>query len=116
MSEGLDFYLHELIKQWGLDVPVRTNRAMFEGRRIRIEYPFADPSCTLCGTCKLDRVFELRVGGHRVVYIGDGYSDRCGALAADRVFARRGLATYLDEQGVPYEPFDDLHQIAAALS
>ena len=71
------------------------------------------PVCAVCGQpCKRS---SFPPNGE-VVYIGDGYSDRCGALAADRVFARRGLATYLDEQGVPYEPFDDLHQIAAALS
>src|SRR5207249_4774150 len=29
------------------------------------------------------------------VYVADGYSDRCVALAADRVFARDGLADYL---------------------
>ena len=44
--------------------------------------------------------------GGPFVYVGDGYSDRCAALAADRVFARDGLATYLDEQGVPYERFE----------
>jgi 2-hydroxy-3-keto-5-methylthiopentenyl-1-phosphate phosphatase len=42
-----------------------------------------------------------------VVFVGDGYSDRCAALAADRVFARDGLAAYLDERGVAYEPFTD---------
>ena len=44
----------------------------------------------------------------RVVYVGDGYSDRCAALAADRVFARDGLARYLDREGVAYEPFEGL--------
>jgi len=111
VSEGLDFYLHDLIKQWGLDVPVRTNRAMFEGRRIRIEYPFADPSCTLCGTCKLDRVFELRVGGHRVVYIGDGDSDLCPAVEADIVFAKRRLAELCDAEGIAYHRFDSFSEI-----
>ena len=42
-----------------------------------------------------------------VVFVGDGYSDRCAALAADRVFARDGLAAYLDERGAAYEPFTD---------
>lgn len=51
-----------------------------------------------------------------VVYVGDGYSDRCAALSADRVFARDGLAAYLGDQGVPYEPFTDLGDIAAALT
>jgi 2-hydroxy-3-keto-5-methylthiopentenyl-1-phosphate phosphatase len=71
------------------------------------------PVCAVCGQpCKRA---DLPDNG-RVVYVGDGYSDRCAALAADRIFARRGLAAYLDEQGIPYEPFDDLHQVAAALS
>ena len=71
------------------------------------------PVCAICGQpCKRA---DLPSDGD-VVYVGDGYSDRCAALAADRVFARRGLAAYLDEQGIAYEPFDDLHQIAAALT
>jgi 2-hydroxy-3-keto-5-methylthiopentenyl-1-phosphate phosphatase len=71
------------------------------------------PVCAICGQpCKRA---DLPQNGE-VVYVGDGYSDRCAALAAGRVFARRGLAAYLDEQGIAYEPFDDLHQVAAALS
>jgi 2-hydroxy-3-keto-5-methylthiopentenyl-1-phosphate phosphatase len=50
-----------------------------------------------------------------VVYVGDGYSDRCAAQAADRVFARRALARYLDERGVAYEPFEDFHEVDRAL-
>jgi 2-hydroxy-3-keto-5-methylthiopentenyl-1-phosphate phosphatase len=52
----------------------------------------------------------------RVVYVGDGYSDRCAALAADRVFARGGLARYLAAADVAFEPFEDLDDIAAALT
>ena len=51
-----------------------------------------------------------------VVFVGDGYSDRCAALAADRVFARDGLAAYLDRKGVPFEPFEDFTQLRAALA
>jgi 2-hydroxy-3-keto-5-methylthiopentenyl-1-phosphate phosphatase len=50
-----------------------------------------------------------------VVYVGDGYSDRCAALAASRVFARDGLAAYLDEHGVDYTPFQDLRDVARGL-
>ena len=52
----------------------------------------------------------------RVVYVGDGYSDRCAALAADRVFARDGLARYLDERDVAYEPFTDFVALERALT
>jgi 2-hydroxy-3-keto-5-methylthiopentenyl-1-phosphate phosphatase len=50
-----------------------------------------------------------------LVYVGDGYSDRCAALAADRVFATRALADYLDEAGVAYERFESFDDVAAAL-
>jgi HAD superfamily phosphoserine phosphatase-like hydrolase len=68
--------------------------------------------CADCGeACK-----RASLGNGEIVFVGDGYSDRCAALAADRVFARDGLARYLDERGVPYEPFHDLRQIEAALA
>jgi 2-hydroxy-3-keto-5-methylthiopentenyl-1-phosphate phosphatase len=70
-----------------------------------------DTHCAACGeACK-----RASLGEPPIVFAGDGYSDRCAALAADRVFARDGLALYLDEQGVAYEPFEDFVQLAAAL-
>jgi len=68
--------------------------------------------CTVCGEpCKRSGLPE-----GEIVYIGDGISDRCAALASDRIFATRGLARYLSEQGIPYEAFRDFHEVAKALS
>jgi 2-hydroxy-3-keto-5-methylthiopentenyl-1-phosphate phosphatase len=70
-----------------------------------------EAACATCGEpCK-----RGGLAGAPYVYVGDGYSDRCAALAADRVFARDSLAAYLDDQGVAYEPFEDLRDVAAAL-
>jgi 2-hydroxy-3-keto-5-methylthiopentenyl-1-phosphate phosphatase len=110
-SEGLDFYVEELMKMWNLAVPVRTNRAVFEDGRVRIEYPYADPTCTLCGTCKLGRVFGLRAAGCEVVYIGDGDSDLCPALEADRVFAKDRLAVLCSEESIPYVRFQEFADV-----
>jgi 2-hydroxy-3-keto-5-methylthiopentenyl-1-phosphate phosphatase len=49
------------------------------------------------------------------VFVGDGYADRCAALAADRVFATGGLVPYLDARRKPHERFVDFFQLAAAL-
>ncbi len=111
VSEGLDFYVFDLMEMWDLDVPVRTNRTTFEGGRVRIEYPFADPGCTLCGMCKLRRLFELRVAGHRVVYVGDGDSDLCPAVEADVVFAKERLAELCDAESIPYHRFESFADI-----
>ena len=69
-------------------------------------------ACEVCGEpCK--RV--ALAGGGPFAYVGDGVSDRCVSLAADRLFARDGLARWLDERGAAYEPYDDLHDVRLAL-
>jgi 2-hydroxy-3-keto-5-methylthiopentenyl-1-phosphate phosphatase len=107
--------VHETIEpvlaREGVVARVRANRvdARPDGWRIRWE---SDSECDVCGQpCK-----RAALPPGPVVYVGDGFSDRCAALAAERVFARAGLATYLEAEGVPYEPFETLHDVAAALS
>jgi 2-hydroxy-3-keto-5-methylthiopentenyl-1-phosphate phosphatase len=66
--------------------------------------------CEVCGeACKRGGLPD-----GEVVFVGDGISDRCAAEAADRVFATKGLARYLDERGIAYEPFDDFHDVVGA--
>ncbi len=82
------------------------------GWRVR----FRDESmCAVCGeSCKRRTLASLGITGE-LIYVGDGYSDRCAALAADRVFARSGLAHYLAARDVPFETFETFHEIATAL-
>ncbi len=69
-------------------------------------------ACPVCGEpCK--RV--ALAGGGPFTYVGDGVSDRCVSLAADRVFARDGLARWLDESGAGYEEYNDFHDVLLAL-
>ena len=104
-SEGLDFYAAPLLRRWGLDVETRINRAVWEDGRMRIEYPYADPTCTLCGCCKMGRVLQLRAAGRRVAYVGDGHSDLCPAVEADAVFAKGHLADLCRREGIAFRPF-----------
>jgi 2-hydroxy-3-keto-5-methylthiopentenyl-1-phosphate phosphatase len=70
------------------------------------------PVCDVCGQmCKRADV----AGVGPFVYVGDGFSDRCVAEAASRVFARDGLATYLAEREVPFETYRDFYDVAGAL-
>jgi 2-hydroxy-3-keto-5-methylthiopentenyl-1-phosphate phosphatase len=75
--------------------------------------------CELCSeTCKradVDRLRAARAHGRETIFIGDGFSDRCGAEAADRVFARDNLAHYLTERGFAYTPFQDFVELRSAL-
>ncbi|OGS45785.1 MAG: hypothetical protein A3K66_01465 [Euryarchaeota archaeon RBG_16_67_27] len=116
VSEGLDFYVRHLLAKWRIDLPVRTNRTTFEGGRVSIAYPWSDPTCTLCGTCKLRRLFELRVEGFRVAYVGDGHSDLCPAIEADLVFAKAELADLCREEDIAFMPFERFSDVQRGLS
>ena len=111
VSSGFHELIEPVLTREGLDLEVRANRldprpdgwvALF-----RNEEP-----CPVCGEpCKRADVAGL----DGFVYAGDGFSDRCVALAASRVFARDGLARYLEASGAPFEPFEDFHDLARAL-
>lgn len=110
ISAGFRELIEPVLAREGVDLPVLANRvdARPGGWRVRWR---DEAVCATCGEpCK-----RGALAGGPYVYVGDGYSDRCAALAADRVFARDGLARYLDAAGVPYEPFATLDDVADAL-
>ncbi len=115
VSSGFHELIEPILEKERVDVELHANRVepRPDGWRVLWQY---DESCDSCGeSCKRSIVQELG-GGDEIVYVGDGYSDRCAAEASDRVFATKGLARYLDERGIPYEPFDDFNDIARRLA
>ncbi len=111
VSSGFHELIAPVLEREGIEVEVRANsldprpdgwRALFRN----------DEPCPVCGQpCKRADV----AGRGPFVYVGDGFSDRCVSLAADRVFARDGLATYLRREGVEFEPFETFDDVARAL-
>jgi 2-hydroxy-3-keto-5-methylthiopentenyl-1-phosphate phosphatase len=103
--------IEPILAREGVTARVRASRVDADPDGWRIRW-ISDEDCTICGEpCKRS---ALPHGAF--TYVGDGYSDRCAARAAERVFARDGLAVYLDRLGVAYEPYRDLRDVEAALS
>jgi len=110
ISAGFVELIEPVLAREGLELEVLANRLEPRSDGWRVEFRDA-VCCVVCGEpCK-----RGALAGEPYVYVGDGYSDRCAALAADRVFARDGLARYLDEQALAYEPFESLHDVARVL-
>ncbi len=111
LSSGFHELIEPLLAREGVRLEVRANRLDARPDGWRVLWRDPEP-CPVCGDlCK-----RRSLPGGPVAYVGDGYSDRCAALQADRVFARDGLADWLAGEGVPFEPFADLHDVAAALA
>jgi 2-hydroxy-3-keto-5-methylthiopentenyl-1-phosphate phosphatase len=114
VSSGFHELIEPILEREGVDVELHANRVEPRPDGWRVHWNYAD-DCDACGeSCKRATAREF-AGEGELVYVGDGYSDRCAAELADRIFATRGLARYLDERGVPYEPFDDFFEVARRL-
>jgi 2-hydroxy-3-keto-5-methylthiopentenyl-1-phosphate phosphatase len=112
VSSGLPQLILPVLGREGVELEVRSNFAEPSPDGWRVRFRDEGP-CPVCGDkCKRRSLPD----DHPLVFVGDGYSDRCASLACERVFARDSLARYLDEQGVSFEPFDSLRDVATALS
>jgi 2-hydroxy-3-keto-5-methylthiopentenyl-1-phosphate phosphatase len=110
ITVGFRELIEPILAREGIEVELRSNSVEWTPRGWQPHFRSEEP-CPVCGEpCKRSALPD-----GEIVYVGDGFSDRCVALAADRVFARDGLASYLDSVGAPYEQFDDFRDVTAAL-
>jgi 2-hydroxy-3-keto-5-methylthiopentenyl-1-phosphate phosphatase len=111
VSSGFHELIQPVLDRDGLELPILANRLdpRPDGWRVLFR---DEAACAVCGEpCKRSAVASL----DGFVFVGDGFSDRCVAEAASRVFAREGLASYLDERDVDFERFDDFYDVEAAI-
>jgi len=112
VSSGFHELIEPLLEREGLELEVRANRLAPSPDGWQVLFRNDEP-CPVCGEpCKRADVSGLRA----FAYVGDGFSDRCVAEAATRVFARDGLARYLEQRGVAFESFDDFYDVMEALA
>ena len=112
ISAGFRELIEPVLAREGVAATVVANRIEADPTGWRSTF-LEREDCAVCGEpCKRVALEGLAP----YVYVGDGISDRCASLAAERVFARAGLAEYLTAHGVAFEPFESLHDIREALA
>jgi 2,3-diketo-5-methylthio-1-phosphopentane phosphatase len=117
VSDGLDVYIRAILEREGLGaLPLEANRVRFAGDRLLPSFPHAGRGCGACGNCKGGAVEAVR-GDGPVIFVGNGLSDRCGARAADVVFAKDDLAGFCRNEQIrfhPFSTFDDVDLMTAS--
>jgi 2-hydroxy-3-keto-5-methylthiopentenyl-1-phosphate phosphatase len=111
VSDGIGIHIEPLLRAAGIEgLRVISNRLRLDGSAGRFEFDAGHPVCTGCGTCKMLEVTSARERGP-LAYVGDGHSDRYGALYSDLVFAKGILIDLCLADGidfVPWASFDDV--------
>lgn len=115
LSDGFQIYIEYIFQNYAVpNLEIKANDIQFvNGTQIEPRFPHSAHSCGQCANCKGYHIQEFRkqFPDHKVVLIGDGFSDRCGALEADVIFAKRDLARYCVEKNLTYSPFNDFADV-----
>jgi 2-hydroxy-3-keto-5-methylthiopentenyl-1-phosphate phosphatase len=106
-SGGFDFYIEAILgERLARFERVFFNRARFAGGGIELQF-HEGLGCDKCAVCKGRVCDAARAEGARVLFVGDGSSDRCAIGRADLLYAVSGslLQRGCEARGVDYRAF-----------
>jgi 2,3-diketo-5-methylthio-1-phosphopentane phosphatase len=109
VSDGMSYYIDRILNNYGIQgvkvfsnklelVPVRGTSIV----RFQPSFPFTDEVCDRCANCKRNHMLTISAEEDILVYIGEGYSDRCPARFADIIFAKDELLLYCQQENISY--------------
>lgn len=114
LSGGFDLCVETvMVKSGAWPIPFLANRLRRNDGSWAVDFPYPSARCEACGHCKGDPIRAWKEQGYRTAFVGNGVTDRCGALAADLTFAKDDLVRWCAERGTPavhYGTFDDVEQ------
>ena len=113
LSAGMKEVIERLLRPFNLDqVRIVANSLHIENGKWSLQFVDETP----WGHDKGSALRQAKADGFRTVFLGDGLSDRRGALEADLVFAKAGLARFCAEQNLPFQPFSNFSEVQEVLS
>lgn len=120
VSGGFINYVEILFAKYNrkMDMPIFSNKLGVENGIILPQYGDV-PECSRhfgpCGICKYKHITEYKKK-YKVVYVGDGHTDRCAAESADAVFAKENLAVFCKENDIKYTDYKSFSDVKNYLS
>lgn len=116
-TDGFGFYVEPMLRAAGVEgLTVYTNDSTpGDGQPATFSFPNAHPICVGCGTCKMLVVRRSRERSGPVAFVGEGHSDRFGALYADLVFAKKHLVDICKQDGISFKPWDTFDDVRLGL-
>jgi len=118
VSDGLDYYIESMLLRRGLaHIDFFSNQVTIDNGRLCVGFPYYDLlDCRDCGNCKTHHLQKLRDVGYYIVYVGNGFSDRCPSRYSDLVFAKSDLLDYCRcHEGINYVPFENFRDVEREL-
>jgi len=117
LSDGFDFYINRLLERENLShLKVFCNKSRFIDNKPVPSFPWSDEECKFCGNCKRNHILTNTGDEDYIVYIGDGYSDKCPIQFCDFVFAKQDLLRYCEMNRITYFPFNNFNDVTGKIN
>ncbi|RMD93318.1 MAG: hypothetical protein D6814_15820 [Calditrichaeota bacterium] len=113
VSDGFAAYIRLILNHYALNnlTLLANDINLNDHTKLEPVFPYLKHSCGACANCKGYHVRKHRRPGTTVVYIGDGFSDRCGAKEADIIFAKHDLAAFCKSENIPFIHFSNFADV-----
>jgi len=118
-SGGFGFYIESLLGHRLKHFSERFyNRLQTSSMGALPEFLYPELSCERCAICKAKVVRRYLGEEQRVVFCGDGNSDRCAAKVAQEIFVVKEsrLEQYCIERDIAHTAFDDFQTVIASVT
>lgn len=117
LSDGMEYYIRKIFEHHQIDVPFFANVLELipsnGSSKVKFfpSFPFTDEVCNRCACCKRNLMLTQSADEDIIVYIGEGYSDRCPVTYADVIFAKDELLTYCQQEHLPCYQYKTFHDV-----
>jgi 2-hydroxy-3-keto-5-methylthiopentenyl-1-phosphate phosphatase len=115
LSGGFKRIIDCVFQQEEIELPVCANDVVITGESWQVSRALHPRIRKRCNHCKTWHLEQARQRGSKTIYLGDGSTDRCASEVADFLFARSQLSDWCRERNIPHLPFEDFHEVLAAL-
>ncbi len=118
VSDGFENVIHPVLKRVLAPypellkaLPVYANRIEWAHGRPKASFFSAAVCAHGCANCKPEAIRKTAATDDRIVFIGDGLSDRYAAKRSDLTFAKGKLLRYCAEEGINHLPYQNFGRI-----
>ncbi len=116
LSDGFESYIEPVLERLGIrEQLVYCNKLELVNGSPKLEYPDHNRECGYCALCKAGVVTSYTKKGYEALFIGDGTTDIFAAQVSHKVFAKDSLVEQCEQEGVPYNRFQDFREIMESL-
>ena len=115
VSNGLDFYIEEILRDIGLaDIEVFAAKTSFHPDGVKVQYIGPDGS-QLDEGFKDAHVNSFLGEGYRIIYVGNGVSDISPARRCHYIFATGNLLDHCKQANLDCTSFTDFNEVVRVL-